>query len=156
VGSRWLRHKEQAMAPEENKAVVRRFVEEVFNNGNLAAVDQFLAAEYHDANALPGQEPGREGAKRAFSLYQQVFADLRYTIEEMIAEGNTVVTRVTFRATHRGAFLGIPPTNRQVSVPAVHITRLVDGKIREHWSLMDDLGLMQQLGVLPAVPTPNA
>ena len=144
------------MSPEENKAVVRRFVEEVFNQGNLAAVDQFLAAEYHDANALPGQEPGREGAKRAFSLYQQVFADLRYTIEEMIAEGDTVVTRVTFRATHRGAFLGIPPTNRQVSVPAVHITRLVDGKIREHWSLMDDLGLMQQLGVVPAVPTPTA
>jgi steroid delta-isomerase-like uncharacterized protein len=144
------------MSPEENKAVVRRFVEEVFNQGNLAAVDRFLAAEYRDANALPGQEPGREGAKRAFSLYQEVFPDLRYTIEEMIAEGDTVVTRVTFRGTHRGAFLGIPPTNRQVSVPAVHITRLVEGTIREHWSLMDDLGLMQQLGVVPAVPTPNA
>jgi steroid delta-isomerase-like uncharacterized protein len=144
------------MSPEENKAVVRRFVEEVFNQGNLAAVDRFLAAEYRDANALPGQEPGREGAKRAFSLYQEVFPDLRYTIEEMIAEGDTVVTRVTFRGTHRGAFLGIPPTNRQVSVPAVHITRLVEGTIREHWSLMDDLGLMQQLGVVPAVPTPSA
>jgi steroid delta-isomerase-like uncharacterized protein len=144
------------MSPEENKAVVRRFVEEVFNQGNLAAVDRFLAAEYRDANALPGQEPGREGAKRAFSLYQEVFPDLRYTIEEMIAEGDTVVTRVTFRGTHRGAFLGIPPTNRQVSVPAVHITRLVEGTIREHWSLMDDLGLMQQLGVVPAVPTPGA
>ena len=144
------------MSPEENKAVVRRFVEEVFNQGNLAAVDRFLAAEYRDANALPGQEPGREGAKRAFSLYQEVFPDLRYTIEEMIAEGDTVVTRVTFRGTHRGAFLGIPPTNRQVSVPAVHITRLVEGTIREHWSLMDDLGLMQQLGVVPAAPTPGA
>ena len=144
------------MSSEENKAVVRRFVEEVFNQGNLAAVDRFLAAEYRDANALPGQEPGREGAKRAFSLYQEVFPDLRYTIEEMIAEGDTVVTRVTFRGTHRGAFLGIPPTNRQVSVPAVHITRLVEGTIREHWSLMDDLGLMQQLGVVPAAPTPGA
>jgi steroid delta-isomerase-like uncharacterized protein len=144
------------MSPEENKAVVRRFVEEVFNHGHLAAVDQFLAAEYRDANALPGQEPGREGAKRAFSLYQDVFPDLRYTIEEMIAEGDTVVTRVTFRGTHRGAFLGIPPTNRQVSIPAVHITRLVEGTIREHWSLMDDLGLMQQLGVVPAAPTPGA
>ena len=143
------------MSPEENKAVVRRFVEEVFNQSNLAAVDRFLAAEYRDANALPGQEPGREGAKRAFSLYQEVFPDLRYTIEEMIAEGDTVVTRVTFRGTHRGAFLGIPPTNRQVSVPAVHITRLVEGTIREHWSLMDDLGLMQQLGVVAAVPTPG-
>jgi steroid delta-isomerase-like uncharacterized protein len=144
------------MSPEENKAVVRRFVEEVFNQGNLAAVDRFLAAEYRDANALPGQEPGREGAKRAFDLYQEVFPDLQYTIEEMIAEGDTVVTRVTFRGTHRGAFLGIPPTNRQVSVPAVHITRLVEGTIREHWSLMDDLGLMQQLGVVPAAPTPGA
>jgi steroid delta-isomerase-like uncharacterized protein len=144
------------MSPEENKAVVRRFVEEVFTQGNLAAVDRFLAAEYRDANALPGQEPGREGAKRAFSLYQEVFPDLRYTIEEMIAEGDTVVTRVTFRGTHRGAFLGIPPTNRQVSIPAVHITRLVEGTIREHWSLMDDLGLMQQLGVVPAAPTPLA
>jgi steroid delta-isomerase-like uncharacterized protein len=144
------------MSPEENKAVVRRFVEEVFNQGNLAAVDRFLAAEYRDANALPGQEPGREGAKRAFSLYQEVFPDLRYTIEEMIAEGDTVVTRVTFRGTHRGAFLGIPPTNRQVSVPAVHVTRLVEGTIREHWSLMDDLGLMQQLGMVPAAPTPGA
>jgi predicted ester cyclase len=66
------------------------------------------------------------------------------------------VTRVTFRGTHRGAFLGVPPTNRQVSVPAVHITRLVEGTIREHWSLMDDLGLMQQLGVVPAAPTPRA
>ena len=144
------------MSPEENKAVVRRFVEEVFNQGNLAAVDRFLAAEYRDANALPGQEPGREGAKRAFSLYQEVFPDLRYTIEEMIAEGDTVVTRVTFRGTHRGALLGIPPTNRQVSVPAVHFTRLVEGTIREHWSLMDDLGLMQQLGLVPTAPTPGA
>ena len=144
------------MSPEENKAVVRRFVEEVFNHGHLAAVDQFLAAEYRDANALPGQEPGREGAKRAFSLYQEVFPDLQYTIEEMIAEGDTVVTRVTFRGTHRGAFLGIPPTNRQVNIPAVHITRLVEGTIREHWSVMDDLGLMQQLGVVSAAPTPGA
>jgi steroid delta-isomerase-like uncharacterized protein len=156
VDGRGLRHEEQAMSPEENKAVVRRFVEEVFNQGNLAAVDQFLAAEYRDANALPGQEPGSEGAKRAFSLYQEVFPDLRYTIEEMIAEGDTVVTRVTFRGTHRGAFLGIPPTNRQVSIPAVHITRLVEGTIKEHWSLMDDLGLMQQLGVVPAASTPRA
>jgi steroid delta-isomerase-like uncharacterized protein len=156
VGGRGLRHEEQAMSPEENKAVVRHFVEEVFNQGNLAAVDRFLAAEYRDANALPGQEPGREGAKRAFSLYQEVFPDLRYTIEEMIAEGDTVVTRVTFRGTHRGAFLGIPPTNRQVSIPAVHITRLVEGTIKEHWSLMDDLGLMQQLGVVPAASTPRA
>jgi steroid delta-isomerase-like uncharacterized protein len=138
------------MSPEENKAVVRRFVEEVFNQGNLAAVDQFLAAEYRDANALPGQEPGREGAKRAFALYQEVFPDLRYTIEEMIAEGDTVVTRATFRATHQETFLGVPPTNRQVSVTTVHITRLEGGRIREHWSLMDDLGLMQQLGVVPA------
>jgi steroid delta-isomerase-like uncharacterized protein len=144
------------MSPEENKAVVRRFVEVVFNQGNLAAVDRFLAADYRDANALPGQEPGREGAKRAFTLYRAVFPDLRYTIEEMIAEGDTVVTRVTFRGTHRGAFLGIPPTNRQVSIPAVHITRLVEGTIREHWSLMDDLGLMQQLGVVPTAPTPGA
>ena len=138
------------MSPEENKAVVRHFVEEVFNKGNLAAIDQFLAAEYRDANALPGQEPGREGARRAFTLYREVFPDLRYTIEEMIAEGDTVVTRVTLWATHHGALLGVPPTHRQVSVPAVHITRLVDGTIREHWSLMDDLGLMQQLGVVPA------
>jgi steroid delta-isomerase-like uncharacterized protein len=138
------------MSPEENKAVVRRFVEEVFNQGNLAAVDQFLVADYRDANALPGQEPGREGAKRAFALYRAVFPDLRYTIEEMIAEGDTVVTRVTFRATHQGAFLGVPPTHRQVRVPAVHITHLEGGRIREHWSVMDDLGLMQQLGVVPA------
>ena len=139
-----LRNKEEAMSPEENKAVVRRFVEEVFNQGNLAAVDQFLAADYRDANALPGQEPGCEGAKWAFTLYRTVFPDLRYTIEEMIAEDNTVVTRVTFRATHQGAFLGVPRTNRQVRVPAVHITRLEGGRIREHWSVMDDLGLMQQ------------
>jgi predicted SnoaL-like aldol condensation-catalyzing enzyme len=74
----------------ENKTVVRRFVEEVFNQDSLAAVDHFLAADYRDANALPGQEPGREGAKWAFTLYRAVFPDLRYTIEEMIAEGDTV------------------------------------------------------------------
>jgi steroid delta-isomerase-like uncharacterized protein len=137
------------MSPEENKAVVRRFVEEVFNQGNLAAVDQFLAADYRDANALPGQEPGREGAKRAFTLYRAVFPDLRYTIDEMIAEGDRVATKKTFTGTHTAEFFGIPPTGRRVTLQYADIMRVRDGKIVEHWLSMDQLSFMQQLGVIP-------
>jgi predicted ester cyclase len=109
MAGRGLRNEEEARSPEENKAVVRRVVEEVFNQGHLAAGDPFLAAAYRDANALPGQEPGRAGATRAFTLSRAVFPDLRDTIEEMIAEGDTVVTRLTCRATPQGALLGVPP-----------------------------------------------
>lgn len=140
------------MSTDENKALVRRFVEEVFNQGHLAAADTFLVPTFHDANALPDQEPGRAGGKRAFGLYREVFPDLRYTIEEMLAEGDTVMTRVTFQGTHRKEFLGVAPTGRRVAVPTVPLTRLAEGRIVAHWSVMDDLGLMQQLGVVPALP----
>jgi len=135
------------MSVEENKALVQRLVE-VYNTGNLAALGEVLAPEFVYHNAPPGQKPGREGYKEAQMSGQNAFPDLHYTIEDMIAEGDKVVVRVTCSGTHRGEFMGIAPTNKRVTMPAVGIYRIVNGKIFEEWEFGDMLGFMQELGAV--------
>ena len=137
------------MSTEDNKALVRRLYEEVFNRGNLSTVDELLAADYIDHTALPGTSPGPEGLKQFISMFRAAFPDLHFTIEDMIAEGDTVVVRQTYRGTHQGNLMGIPPTGKQVTISALHIYRVAGGKIVEGWVNSDDLGMMQQLGVIP-------
>jgi steroid delta-isomerase-like uncharacterized protein len=137
------------MSTEDNKALMRRWYEEVFNQKNIAAIDEFVAPNVVDHLVPPGMPGGIEGTRQGVNMYLTAFPDLHLTIEDMIAEGDKVVDRQTARGTHQGAFMGIPPTGKQVTVTAMNISRIADGKIVEHWVELDTLGMLQQLGVVP-------
>jgi len=134
---------------EENKALVRRWFAEI-DKGNLQIVDDLIAVDYIDHNPpLPDMAPGREGVKRANALLQTAFPDVRHTIEDQIAEGDKVVTRITARATFQGEILGIPPNGKVITIEGIAIHRIAGGQFVEHWAMMDKLGLYQELGVIP-------
>ena len=132
---------------EQNKATARRLYEEVINQGKLETADELLAP---DAPSHTGVPPGPEGLKRHVSMLRAAFPDLHHSIEDVIAEGDKVVVRTTCTGTHVGDFLGIPPTGRRFTQEHIHILRLEQGKVAEHWAQMDKVGMMQQLGVMPA------
>ena len=138
------------MSTEANKVSVRRFYDEVFNKKNRAAIDEFIDLHHVDHAAPPGTPGGLKGVKQTLNMYLTAFPDLHFTVEDMIAEGDRVVTRLTCRGTQQGAFMGIPPTGKQATVTAIDINRYAGGKSVEHWLEMDTLGMMQQLGVIPA------
>jgi steroid delta-isomerase-like uncharacterized protein len=140
----------QAMSTEQNKAIRRRFDEEIVNKKNLAALESFYAPNYVDHAAIPGFPPGVEGVKQRHAAFFAAFPDSQIALEDQIAEGDKVATRFTIRGTHTGEFFGIPPTGKAASVTGIDIMRIVDGKIAEYWGQMDMLGLMQQLGAVPA------
>ena len=134
---------------EENKATFRKLIEEGFVQGNTAVVDELVGANIIDHSPMPGQGPGSEGLKDALTMFRGAFPDLQVTIEDMIAEGEKVVVRVTMRGTHQGEFMGIPATNKKIEIGEMHIVRFAGGKMVEHWGQEDSLGMMQQLGVIP-------
>ncbi|MFN8511037.1 MAG: ester cyclase [Thermomicrobiales bacterium] len=138
------------MAPDELKVRARRLPDELLTQGDLAVADEVLTPDcLHHAPAPLA--PGGEGLKRWTRALRRAFPDLRAIVEDEIAEGDTVVQRLTLSGTHRGAFLGIPATGRRVSWQLVAIQRLGrDGKFAEHWSSPDLFGLLRQLGALPA------
>jgi predicted ester cyclase len=138
------------MSTEDNKALVRRFYEEVINKKKTAAIDEFIDLNQVDHAAPPGIPGGIEGAKQTITMYLTAFPDLHFTVEEMIADQDKVVARITARGTHQGRFMSIPPTGKQVTVTAIEIIRTAGGKFVEHWLEMDTLGLLQQLGAVPA------
>jgi len=133
---------------EQNKTVFRRIVEEVFNQGKLATADE-LGTEYMEHSPAPGQAPGIDGFKQMVQMFRGAFPDLRITIEDLIAEGDRVVGRMTTSGTHRGEFMGLAPTGKRFTISEIHILRFANGKILEHWGVADDLGMMQQLGAVP-------
>ncbi len=137
---------------EENKALARRSIEEIWNKGNLAAADELVAPNHvtHDP-AIPNPGRGPEATKQQASMYRTAFPDLQVTIDELIAEGDTVVTRWTVRGTHKGDLMGIAPTGKQVTITGINISRIAGGKAQEDWSNWDTIGMMQQLGVVPQV-----
>jgi steroid delta-isomerase-like uncharacterized protein len=144
---------ESAAAAEErerNKAVIRRFVEEVQNEKDEAAYDELNDPSFVNLSAPPGMPSDKEGGKAYLFGFLNAFPDSRFTIDEMIAEDDRVVTKKTFRGTHTGEFMGIPATGKEVELQYVDIMRVRDGRIVEHWLSMDQLSFMQQLGVIPA------
>jgi steroid delta-isomerase-like uncharacterized protein len=138
------------MSNEDNKALVRRFYGEVFNKKNLAVIDDFLDPHIIEHSLPPGLPSGIEGSKQFIGMYLTAFPDLHLTAEDMIAEGDKVVSRFTMRGTHKGEFMGIPPTGKQMTITGIQIPRVADSKIAENWINLDALGLLQQLGVVPA------
>ncbi|MCZ7574385.1 MAG: ester cyclase [Ardenticatenaceae bacterium] len=138
------------MSVERNKAIARRLYDEVISGGDFEVFDELADVHLIDHSLPPGWPQGREGAKANISYIRGAMSDWRFTIEDLIAEGDKVVLRGTFRGTHAGEFFGIPPTGRRVEIPGIHILKIVEGKVTEHWANNDDLRLMQQLGVIPA------
>ncbi|HEV1996043.1 MAG TPA: ester cyclase [Candidatus Acidoferrum sp.] len=142
---------------ENNKAIVRRLIEELWNKGNLSLADQLFAPNYehHDASS-PDFGRGPESEKKRATLYRTAFPDIRLTIEDIIAEGETVMTRWSCRGTHKGDLSGIAPTGKEFNITGVTIARLSNGKLAEGYVNWDALGLMQQLGVVPELAKAKA
>ncbi len=135
--------------PQDNPAIVRRFIEEVINQGRFDSASQFVCEDVVEQVPLPGQGPGLEGLNDILRGMRSAFPDLHFSVEEQIAEGDKVLTRFEWTGTHQGAFIGIPPTGRPVKVWGMVIDRLENGRIKNTRILMDMLGLMIQLGVFP-------
>jgi steroid delta-isomerase-like uncharacterized protein len=135
------------VSTEAHKALVRRFVEEVQSQGRLEVLDALVAPTVVNHTAPPGVPPDREGIRQLSALFRAAFPDGRMTVEDMIAEGDRVATRKTFRGTHQGAFMGLPPTGKPVEIGLIDIVRVAADRIVEHWNAVDNLGLLQQLGV---------
>src|SRR5713226_7625837 len=142
---------------EQNKAIVRRLFEELWNQGNLSLADQLFTPNYtHHDSSSPDFGHGPESERKRATLYRTAFPDLHLTIEDIIAEGDTVMTRWTCRGTHKGDLNGIAPTGKQVTISGMTVARLANGKLAEGYVNWDALGLMQQLGVVPELAKAKA
>lgn len=137
------------MSAANNIALVRHFVEEAQTRHNLAAVDEYMSLDFVDHSVPPGLPADREGVKMQFSMFFKALPDLHAIIHDQVADENKVVTRKTLRGTHQGELLGIPPSGKSVDIEVIDILAVKDGKITDHWNLVDQLGLMKQLGVIP-------
>jgi steroid delta-isomerase-like uncharacterized protein len=135
---------------EQNKANVRRLFEEVWNKGRVSVADELFAPTYnhHDSSTRDAGR-GPESEKKRVTLYRNAFPDIRFTIEDLLAEGETVVARWSCRGTHRGELNGIDPTGKQFNITGVSIARFTNGKMFEGYVNWDALSLLQQLGVVP-------
>jgi steroid delta-isomerase-like uncharacterized protein len=139
------------MSTEQNKALVRQMVEEIFNRGNMSWADEFLAPDFVEREELPPGIPrDREGVKQLTIMLRSAFPDFKATIDDIVAEGDKVVIRQTWSGTQKGEFMGVPPTGKSISIGVIDIIRLAEGKFVEHWGQMDSMGMMQQLGAIPA------
>ena len=136
---------------EENRALVRLLLEDDVSRGDVAVQERIIHPDFVDHTNPPGMQHGLEGHQAIVSLFRAAFPDQWWQIEDLIAEGDKVVARTTMTGTHLGDFFGIAPTGKRVTLQGVHIVRIADGRIAEHWGSNDDLGLMRQLG---AIPTP--
>ena len=132
---------------DQNKAILSRIFE-IMSQGNLADLDEVVAANVIDHNPEPGQAPGLEGVRQALTMWRVAFPDLEMVAEDMIAEGDKVVARLVMRGTNSGEFMGMPSTGKEVSITGVEIARIAGGKTVERWGQFDGLGMMMQLGLM--------
>jgi len=137
------------MSEEENKALLRYYMEEILSKGNIDALEQFYASDFVDHNAWPGIPTGIEGMRQTYNIILSAFTDVHVKIDDTVAEGDKIVVRFTADAMHTGEFMGIPATGKRISIMEIRIYRMADGKIVEHWGLMDTASLMQQLESAP-------
>jgi steroid delta-isomerase-like uncharacterized protein len=142
------------MSTERNKAVERRVFEEL-NKGNLAIIDELFAPEYVYHGPAGMEAKGPEGFKQIMTMARAGFPDWYMKIEDMMAEGDMVATRATYSGTHKGEFMGIPPTGKHFSMPAQVVVRFDNGREVEAWGIGDMLGMLQQLGIVPAMAIPG-
>ena|ERR1700682_4762319 len=139
---------------EQNKALAARIPLEAFNQGKLEVIDELISDDSIDHGTLPpGIPPGKEGLKALVKTLRSAFPDLNITIDLQVAEGDLVVAHATTTGTMKGEFLGMPPSGKTATWEAIHITRVKDGMIVEHWAVQDNMAMLQQLGFMP---TPEA
>jgi steroid delta-isomerase-like uncharacterized protein len=137
------------MSTDENKALVRRFVEEVVNQGNIEVVDELFAPDFIEHSLPEGRRPNLDGIKQTFYLLRRAFPDIRQTVDTLVAEGDLVAFCGAHHCTSLGSFMGHPATGRPVSYTEFHMVRIANGQYVEHWSEVDRLGLFQQLDIIP-------
>jgi steroid delta-isomerase-like uncharacterized protein len=136
------------MSAEENKVVVRRYYDDVLGAGQLPLLAEMAVLDYLEHDPLPGQVDGRDGLKQRVEMLRSAFQP-QFTLEDMIAEGDRVAVRWTNRGVHVGEFMGIPPTGKAFAIAGIDIHRLENGKLAEHWHVVDSLSQLQQLGIIP-------
>ena len=136
------------MGTKENKELVRKFWE-VAEKGDYDAFGDYITEDSIDHNPMPGQPPGLAGVKYIFKSLKAAMPDFSEEIVDMVAEGDKVVVQSISRGTHQGELMGIPPTGKKLQVDEIHIVRIKDGKMTDHWGLFDQAAMMAQLGVTP-------
>lgn len=141
------------MSTAHNREIVRRLFEEDISGGNEQVAIEIIHPDFFDHTNPPGMQHGLDGHLAIVRLFRDAFPDQWWQIEDLFGENDRIVARTTMTGTHLGDFFGIAATGASVTVPGVHILRLSDGRVAEHWGSNDDLGLMRQLGV---IPDPNA
>lgn len=139
------------MSIEQNKSILGRFYNEVIGQGRLDVVDQIFSPSFVDHDR---DNPTHDlaGAKQFFAMVRSALPDVSAKAEDVVAEGDRVVARLTISGTHRGEFMGIPPTGKRITFTCIDIVRCAEGKVVEHWSELDSLGMLRQLGALDSVP----
>ncbi len=140
------------MSTAANKAIIRRFYEEVFNQRNIEAIDELVHPKFFNHDPTPAASRDPESMKQFIKILTTAFPDHHHAIEDLIAEENKVVMRCTLTATHQGQFPGfleMPPTGKSICQRQIHILRIQDSQVAEHWVVRDDLAMMQQLGLIP-------
>jgi steroid delta-isomerase-like uncharacterized protein len=142
------------MTTTDNKRIVEEFISDLFTKGDLTAVDRYLDPNFinHDP-PLPGSAAGGEGMRQASEVFRQAFPDWRSDVQQMIAEGDLVAEHFVAHGTHRGSVMGEPPTGQHVVLRGINIFRMAGDKIIERWGRLDDLGMLQQLGLVPEPAT---
>ena len=141
------------MSRQQNVTNIRRFVDEVFNGRKFDALDELYQPDAYDHNMLPGLPQGPAGRRAMLGIYLAAFPDMRLSAEDIVAEEDRVALRWRIQGTHQGELMGIPATGKAVDITGAVIRRYADGKVAEHWEVFDQVGMLQQLGV---IPTPNA
>ncbi len=141
-------------SPEANKDLIRRIIDEAFNEGDLAIIAEALADDYLDHQAGPGAPRGPEAFAGFVIAFRATLPDVEVTVEDLVAEEDRVALRVTWRGTQLGPLGNVPATGKAVEFVGYHLYRFADGKVVEHWGLQDDLGLLLQLGVIASQAVP--
>jgi steroid delta-isomerase-like uncharacterized protein len=134
--------------PERAKGLIRRLFAEVLNEGKLGFLDSLIGSDYVEHSPAPVQAQGAEGVKAKVRDLRAAFPDIRFTLEELIAEGEILAARYHWQGTHRGSYLGIPPTGRAIVVRGMDFYRISGGRLVEHWDTIDEFGMLSQLGDL--------
>lgn len=134
------------MSKPANEQLIKRYFEEVWNNGELDVLDEIISSDYiNHSPGMPNPAPGPEGLKPIVSDIRKAFPDLKYVIENIVVSDNQVAVHTTMYGTHTGNFFGIAPTNKKIKASQMQIERIANNKIIEHWRVTDELALLQQL-----------
>ena len=139
------------MSVENNKQIIREYIEKVVNTGNVDDIEKYISPDFYEGNKPGGQIVGIEGAKQHILGVRQTYPDLHLTIEQQIAEGDWVVTRITARGTHKGSWLGMKPTGKKVTITGINIEKVIDGRVVEHGGAANTLEALMEIGAVKIV-----